>query len=190
MGTTNKTDRKQALYLAVSEERSNGYFHLTARVCGERFEDGQRVPQGVDDDYSDGLLYSYLRCSCQGDADSQRSERREQAVYGYDRLDYRDHYKGDLRTLKRMVKTLEHIERKLGKLGEVRGYARSYGETLGRLAEVLGCQGMAFQKSATHAERSGQRYRWTSIGDGVNEANNAIYQWQREALDQDAEVSA
>lgn len=191
--STNRNDKptKPSLYLVVSETRDNGYFHLHARVSTDRYEGSTgRVPYGVDDDYSDGLLYSYLRISCQGDERSQRHADTRQAVYGWDHPEYRDHYKGDLRTLKRMVKTLEHLERKLGKLSETRGYARSYGEYLGRVAEALGCAGMAFQQSAKRAQMSGQPWRWTTVGDGVNEANNAVWQWQREALDQDAQVSA
>jgi len=190
VSTTNDKPTKPPLYLAISETRDNGYFHLHARVCTDKHEYGQRAPYGVDDDYSDGLLYSYLRVSCQGDERSQRHADTRQAVYGWDHPEYRDHYKGDLRTLKRMVKTLEHLERKLGKLSETRGYARSYGEYLGRVAEALGCAGMAFQNSPKRASSCGLAYRWTSIGDGVNEANNAVWQWQREAIDRDAEVSA
>jgi hypothetical protein len=107
--STNKPT-KPSLYLAISEVRDNGYFHLHARICTDRYEGSTgRVPYGCDDDYSDGLLYSYLRISCQGDARSQRHADPHQAVYGWDHPEYRDHYKGDLRTLKRMVLTLQHL---------------------------------------------------------------------------------
>ena len=175
------TKPKQDLYLSVMETREHGYFHLHARVATAKYDGGARLPYGVDDDYSDGLKYTGLRFSCQGDASTQRAERRETAVYGWDSVEYHDVWRLDLRQCSRMVKTIQLIDRKLAKLSETRGYARSYGEYLGRVAEALGCQGMAFQQSPKRAQMSGQAWRWTSIGDGVNEANNAIYQWQREA---------
>jgi hypothetical protein len=180
---------KPDLYLVVNEERRDGYFHLHTRVGTARFENGDRVPYGVDDDYSDGILYSNLRMSCQGDDRTQRATDTRQAVYGYGSPEYRDHYKGDLRSLKRMVKTLEKIERGMNKLTETRGYQRSYGEYLGRVAEVLGCKGFAFKRSDKHAARSGYQWRWTTIGDGVNEANNAVWQWQQEAVRSSEEAS-
>ena len=76
-----------------------------------------------------------------------------------------------------MAKTLEAIDKGLDKLSAARGYARSYGEYLGRVSEVLGCAGMAFERNAKSREISGQRWDWTSIGDGVNRANHAIHLW-------------
>lgn len=177
------------LYLVVSEVREHGYFHLHARISTDRHENGQRYPYGTDDDYSDGLLYSGLRASCQGDERSRLDTNRFNAVYGYDRLDYHDCHSVELRKAKRMVKTLERVERGLAKFSETRGYCRSYGEYLGRLAEVLGCIGMAFMQTPKRRNMSGQDYRWMTVGDGVNEANNLIYQWQREALDQQEAAS-
>jgi hypothetical protein len=176
-----------ALYLRVVETRDNGYFHLRAQVCTQRYEASEHSewkPYGVEDDYSDGLKYTHLRSSCQGDNGTQRAADSFKAVYGFD-TEYHDAYRLDLRQLRRMTKTLELVERKLAKLQEARGYVRSYGEYLGRVAEVLGCVGMVFDRDSQVALRTGQRYQWMSVGDGVNHANHRIYLWQQEAVERD-----
>lgn len=175
------------LYLIVTEERSYGYFHLSARIASDRCEDGHRWPYGLSDRY-DGPLYSDLVARCQGDTGSQQSTDRESAVYGFGPLEYRERHSTDLRDAERMVKTLKSLDRGLAKLAETRGYARSYGEFIGRLAEVLKCKGIAMQRTHEHAAMMGHTWEWLSIGDGVRAIHNRIWQWQREAMRQ--EVSA
>jgi hypothetical protein len=176
--------RGNELHLLVTEQREHGYFHLTARVVTQRLEGGQWVPYGVDDDYSDGLQWTGLQVRCQGDDRSRVNPDRAQAVYGYD-VCYHDVYTVDLRKAKRHVKTLEKLAKGLDRITEVRGYVRSYGEYLGRVAEVLGCAGIGIQRSEKHAATSGQRWLWESIGDGVNAANNAIWRWQQEVVERE-----
>jgi hypothetical protein len=172
-----------AIYLRIEEIRDHGYYHLYARVCTQQYENSAWQPYGVDDDYSDGLKWSGLRVSCQGDEQSQtRAGRGESgSVYGFS-TEYHDCWKLDLRTVRRMAKTLETIDRKMDKLQEARGYVASYGEYLGRVAEVLGCAGFCFTRDARSADISGQKYEFTTVGDGVNRANHRIYLWQQEAV--------
>jgi hypothetical protein len=181
MSTKTKTP---SLWLFVREERRDGYFHLRARITTdsrERHPESRegRFPYGCDDRYA-GPLYSDLQASCQGDSGSRQSETRECAVYGFNELVYGERYATDLREAERMVQTLKALNRGLAKLAEVRGYARTYPEYIGRLAEVLKCKGMVFERSRQSAEMTGEKYEWLSIGDGITRAANLIYQWQRE----------
>lgn len=169
---------KNPMYLLVTEQREHGYFHLRAAVVTQKYEHNAWIPYGIDDDYSDGLLWSGLRVNCQGDRDSQVRDR--EPVYGF-ATEYRDVFSIDVRKARRMLKTLERIERNLNKLSEVRGYVRNFGEYLGRVAEALDCSGIAFQRTEKTQEITGQQYEWMNIGDGVNRANHRVYLWQQEA---------
>jgi hypothetical protein len=181
--TNEDSTPQQDRYLLLTEERTHDgylgrYFHMRVRVVTDKYERGERVPYGNDDTYGDGPLYSGLRGSCQGDDQSAVREGADQAVYGYREMEYHDVYTLDLRKARRMCKTLEAINRKLDKLSEARGYCRSWGEWIGRVAEALGCKGIVIDRGQPDA--SGYRYRWESIGDGINAANNAVWRWQRE----------
>jgi hypothetical protein len=200
MATKTKTtvdSKGNALYLRVEETHEGGYFHLRARLCTQEYDSANSCwrPLGVDDGYSDGLLWSGLRCSCQGDEKSQlRADGRGESgpVYGFD-TEYHDEYGQhvDLRKVRRMHKTLELVAKKLAALTEARGYVRSYGEYLGRVGEALGCAGMCFQRHTNgivnpswRSQRwEDLRWDWMSIGDGVNRANHRIYLWQQQAVE-------
>jgi hypothetical protein len=186
-----ETKEKAQLYLAVTESREHGYFHLQGRFCTQKWESGEWVPYGVDDDYSDGLLWSGLRVSCQGDDRSQlrAGEGEQGAVYGFD-CEYRDVYAVDLRKVRRMAKTLEKLQKGLGKITETRGYARSYGEYLGRVAEVFGCSGVVIERTQRTQRYGAQRWDWVSVGDGVNRVNHLIWQWVEEAKPKAQEAEA
>src|SRR5262245_27176880 len=174
--TTAKAD-EQPRYLLVTEEQKDGYYHQYARVVRSEYEGGQRYPWGLSDRY-DGPLYSGLRARCQGDQSSRKAEAREQAVYGSD-VGYSEQYHVDLREARRMVKMLEAIDRGLAKLAAKRGYARGWGQYLGRLAEVLRCEGIVIDRGQDHEHRSGYRYDWLSVGVGITAADNLIWKWQR-----------
>lgn len=185
--TTDSNGR--AIYLRVSETREGEYFHLRASVCVQQLESSHWQAYGPDDCYGDGLLWSGLRVSCQGDARSQLralGAGEQGPVYGWD-TEYRDVFSVDLRKVRRMQRTLEKVERGLSKLREKRGSARSYGEYLGRVAEVLGCAGMAFDRSERGQRVSGERWDWMSIGDGVNRADHRVYLWQQELVEREAQ---
>jgi hypothetical protein len=173
---------KVQLWLQVTEKSDwsfgEHYYHQYARVVTQKFEDRHWVPYGVDDTYGDGPFYSYLTASCQGDEKS--ALRSNEPVYGID-VEYREMFTVDLRKAKRMVKTLELIRRGLDKLTAQRGYTRSWGEYLGRLAEVLGCEGLTIQLTANSESVRGYRWEWyANIGEGVNAANSRVWQWQQE----------
>ena len=146
---------QQARYLILREENRDGYYHLRGRIVTDRYESGSRFPYGLDDTYGDGHLWSGLETYCQGDA--QSASRDRDAVYGFS-AEYRDVYTVDVRKARRMIKTLEKIERSLNKLSEARGYVQNYGDYCGRVAEALGCQGMIFERSTQDRQYSDYRY--------------------------------
>jgi hypothetical protein len=188
--TTTTDSKGSALFLQLTETKEHGYYHLRARVCTQHYFSGEASewkPYGVDDDYSDGLLWSGLQVSCQGDEQSQRrsGEAERGAVYGFGVV-YADVHTVELRKVRRMAKTLEKIERGLDKLQQSRGYVRSYGEYLGRVAEVLGCGGFCIEREKEVQARIGQRWNWLTVGEGVNAANHRIYLWQQLVANQEA----
>lgn len=185
MSTRTKTT-DQPLYLRIAEDRSDRsgrYYHLTARVCARKYEQGAgHVPYGVDDEYDSGYKYSDLQLRAQGDDQTQRAATVEQAVYGWQNdLEYHEPYRCGLRTVSRMYKTLSVLHKRLNKIAERRGHARSYPEYCGRLAEALGCEGIVVERSAASRNVTGVRWDWCSIGDGVNRIAGLIHAWQREA---------
>ena len=58
------------------------------------------------------------------------------------------------------------------------------------MAEVLGCVGIGFQRDQKSASISGQRWRWETIGDGINAANNAVWRWQEDGKPQGEAVAS
>lgn len=180
---------KERRYLLLVEERSSGfgyssqYYHQRARVVTDRYERGERVPYGISDTY-DGPLYSGLHVSCQGDDDSRR-KGIEAAVYGIE-AEYHDVHRVRLGDAKRMHAMLQSIAKGLEKIERKRGYARSWPEYLGRVAEILGCEGIVCENSARTREVTGVRWRWMTTGEGINYAANLIYQWQRELQEREA----
>jgi hypothetical protein len=197
MATKRTNKPTQALYLHIMEERSPGwgdgpYFHIRLRVCTQKYENGQYVVYGVDDDYDNGILYSNLRISCQGDEKSRLREHigHNGAVYGWDVL-YHDVYTVDARKATRMSKTLALIERKLRQLADRRGYAGNFGDYCGRVAEALGCVGMVETRGEKGRVNVGDKFRWhANIGDGINAINNAIWRWQQEAKEKGQEAAS
>jgi hypothetical protein len=186
--TASKADKadKQELYLLVVEEFSSfggeRYYKQTARVVTQKYESGKGyVPYGVDDTYGDGPFYSGLRFNCQGDERSRTDTTRNEPVYGFgysDDVGYSDVYRVELRLARRMVKTLERIDKTLARVRETRGHVRSWGEQLGRVAEALGCAGIGFEKSQRSRAVTGCSHDWYTIGEGVNQANHRVQQWQ------------
>lgn len=174
----------QPLYLRITEERSNGYYHLRAQACTQKYDtlNHEHVPSPVDDDYGDGHLYSDLRLTAQGDSDSQRRTDEREPVYGWS-LEYHDPYRCDRRKVARMHKTLDALHKRLGKLQEQRGYPRTFPDYCGRLAEVMGCEGIVVQRSQRSQRlHSLTRWDWYGIGDGVNRVASLIYAWRQEAV--------
>jgi len=179
---TKTTD--QPLYLAVSEERGNGYFHLRVRVRGQQYDQSahQHVPVYVDDDYSAGFKYSGLQLTAQGDERTQRATDRQSAVYGWS-IEYHDVFRLDLQQVTRMQKTLATIDKRLEKLREQRGEPGNFGTLVGRLAEALGCEGIACERTSRQQQVSGYRWDWGSIGEGVDSVNRMVWRWQQEAVE-------
>jgi len=176
-----KQTTSEPLHLVIDETREYGYFHVNVSIATERYENGHWWPYGTQDRYDDPLQLSHLRITCQGDERSRTGSDRQEPVYGFD-VCYRDVHSVDAQRVKRMARTLAKIETGLQKLSESRGYARSFGDYCGRVAEILKCKG-AFDRNSRETESvSGQTYRRMSVGDAVNAIDHRIYTWQREAI--------
>jgi hypothetical protein len=171
------------LWLLMSETRECGYFHIDGRIVVQVSRHGSTAPEGPDDHYSAGTLWSGLRLRCQGDEQSRARAgegQRDTPVYGYS-CEYHDVYSVDRRMAIRMAKTLTDLDRKLDKLTDQRGYARTYGEYVGRVAEIFGCAGIAFTRTARSRDTTGERWIWTSVGSGVTRIDQQIAAWVEEA---------
>lgn len=175
-----ETPDQKPLYILITESREHGYFHLYGRVVTQKYEHSEWMPYGVDDDYSDGLLWSGLQLRCQGDEQSRSRAAeglRDAPVYGFD-CEYHEVWGLGLRKARRILKTLEHLDKKLAKIDELRGRVTSYGEYVGRIAEAFGCAGIGFKRDAR--SYNGQQYEWVTVGYGVNQINHRIAMWQEE----------
>lgn len=191
MTKTTKTTQPDR-YLLLTEDRSSWsgerFYHLTVRVTEQRYdaERGGFLPYGPDDTYGAGPLYSGLRVTCQGDDQSRRrtidEAQRDQSspVYGFD-VEYHDVHSVDRRKAERMHKTLTKLERTLDKLQETRGYPRTYGEYVGRIAEALGCTGIGAKHVNREDRYARERWDWRTIGDGVRHIDRLIEAWVDEA---------
>lgn len=177
MATKRKTT-EQPRWLQVIEDRSHGYYTLQARVRVSKYDRAVscQVPEGVDDEYGPGLLYTNLRLRAQGDERSRLDTERAEPVYGF-AVTYEDVHRVDRFKARRMAKTLDTIAARLDKLQEQRGYPRSWGEHCGRLAEVLGCAGIVFERATRDWRFGGERWSWRTIGDGVDYANRLVRAW-------------
>jgi hypothetical protein len=183
-----KTERPD-LHVLVTEEHSSGYYHLDCRIVVQKFEDHQWTPYGdLRDDY-DGPLYAHLRIRCQGDSDSRTRAADREQVYGFT-VDYQDQYSVDVRKAERMYKTLKTIATKMEKIQEARGYVRSFGEYIGRVAEAIGAKGIGIDHGRAHNRVSGQRYQWQTIGEGINSTNALIWRWVEDGKPKPATTDA
>jgi len=165
-------DDEQKKYLLVWQDGDDQYFHIYARVVTERIENGDRVPWGLQDRWSDPLLWSRLQIGSQG------TVKERGPLYGYS-VEYRDVFSVDALKAKRMTRTLDKIEQGLQKLMTTRGYVRTFGDYVGRVAEVISAAGIVIDKHTLPTWDSGTRYRWLSVGDGVVEIDRMSREWQK-----------
>jgi hypothetical protein len=186
-GISSSDEAREPRYLVITESREYGYFHLKGRVTTQRFDQENQhgyLPYGIDDHYGDGPLFSGLRVSCQGDERSQLrgSEAGESGpVYGWHTL-YEDYTPSiGLAAARRMVRTLEALDKALARIENQRGYCRSFAEYCGRVAEALHCDGIAVERKPGERRYDSARWDWYDIGSGVNAVHTRIWQWQQEA---------
>lgn len=168
-----KTTSQQPRYLLITTDQHGEYFHVTARAVTTHYEGGARLPWGLDDEYGKDVLLTGLRVSSQGDDKSR--QRGEEPLYGF-HIEYRDMYRVDATQAHRMAKTLDKIDKGMAKLYAYRGRTKSFGEYVGRVAEVLGCEGIVFDQQQDYTSA---RYVWHSVGDGVNHIDYVVREWQK-----------
>jgi hypothetical protein len=174
---------KMDLGLLVTTERNHdmgaGYFHVNVSVVtleGGKIRNVSTRYEAINGfDALDGL-----RFRCQGEND-----RRERGVYGFD-AKYMSQYSTDLREAERMVQTLRKIEKGMQKFTDTRGYVKTFGDYVGRLAELMKAETIIeIKKSGTFY--SDGDYRFRTVGDGVNWIDGLVRDWQNEGKKEDAE---
>lgn len=170
--------------LYVSTERSgDGYFHIWARVVLLNTDRPGSI-LNPRDELVNGLWLHDLTARSQGhEFDGYGPDRRKNLdpnLYGWDAIYDRVH-SVDRRAAEGMAKTLKKIERGFAKIYDARGRAKSYGEFVARLGEVLKAKKMVFP---VHDGRSGWSYadheHWfLSLDEGRDRIDALEAEWKK-----------
>lgn len=79
----------------------------------------------------------------------------------------------------RMFKTLTRLQKALERIYEAEGHAASFGQSINRLARIIGAKYIMTPCVFDPAVKvSGQRYDWTAPGTAVYRIDNLTVQWQ------------
>jgi hypothetical protein len=110
-----------------------------------------------------------------------RDDDAERHAYGFE-VGYRNMYHVDTRLAVKMAKTLTTIDKRLSKLNDTRGYIRSFGEYVGRVAEVIGASAIVRRPKGqeTYSLHSDGYYQRFNLGDGVVMIDGVVRAWIRE----------
>lgn len=166
--------------LYLSEERSNGYYHLTARVVIDGSE-GVRNAEWTRGGYresSEGIYVADLEVRSQGGPERRRDDGSPN-LYGWE-VEFKP-FVVDERRAKRMTETFKILDRKLRKLDEQFGRPLTYGQYLGRIALALGAEGFIVPKDRPAAFYTEMEYRRFTIQDGIAHADHLVRQWAEAA---------
>lgn len=171
---------KVPLGILIREEQDNsfggGYYHLRGSIVTLVNGKVRNPPSSSYDEPINGFgRLADLELNSQGERTNA-----QRGLYGFD-VRYRNVSFIEARDAQRMHQTLTRLNNGMSKLYAKRGMVQSFGEYVGRVAEVLGIETIVFDytpegsHSWSHDERD---YRHRSIGDGVNEVNHKVWQWQ------------
>jgi hypothetical protein len=164
---------KTPLGLLINTISDGDFFHI--HLSFVMWEDGNKV-RNASTRYEpvNGLqLLDNLQITSQGN----NSDRVR--LYGWE-VRYRDVFAVDLRDAGRMHATLKKIQAGLDKLTAKRGYAATYGEFVGRVAEVTGVTTiLTYRNRGRYASYDESTFTKYSVGDGVNQINHLVFLWQR-----------
>lgn len=167
--------QKQAVALYVTYEIMDGYFHVYASPAvlhGSVAAHTAKItyPRGE----VNGWYLDDLRIYSQGNDDD-----RERRLYAF-RAEFKK-FSLELNEAVKCVKTLSRIEKGLNRLTEKRGYAKSFGEYVARVAEVLGAKVVVFPKERRRSyDADDHRYR--SLGDARSHIEHLEEQWKLKEL--------
>lgn len=101
---------------------------------------------------------------------------------------YQEPYRVNSTRANQMHKTLTRIDKAMTKLQNAEGWAQSYGQTINRLARIIGATYIMTPNSPQSVDVTGEKYRWNSIGDAVGQIDNLTWQWLR-GLEKEKELS-
>jgi len=177
------TKKKDTLVLRVIAREDKSYYHTfkvdvdiltleeNSRTYGDDFTTkSQSYPENM------AQYYQFLQLYCITFHDSLEPSNNAELAYSQP-------YKVDMREAERMYKTLARIDRALDKIRETEGWAQSFGQTVNRLARVLGAKYVLVMRSREAIERTGEKYQWLSLGDAVFHIDYLTRDWMQKLAD-------
>lgn len=166
---------KLGIVISVEINRSFGdcYFHVHGHPAKLEGSDVKYVSSSYAPVNGFEMLEG-ISTYCQGDGG-----RRERGAYAFT-VHYQRPFGIKLDEAVKMARTLTKIDKALRKLEDNRGYAKSYGEYVGRVAEVLKADRILFRVEADKDQRfKTPEYRRLDLGDGIAEINAIVDRWRQ-----------
>lgn len=158
-----------------------GYFHIKASVV--TLIDGA-VRNGTtlyDGPYNGGLhRIEGLAVTSQGE-----NSRADHGLYGF-HVEFTDVRFVRTRDAEQIFRTLAFIDRRLSKIAAKRGDVRTFGEFVGRVAEVIGAETILFQKGKPRGWHDENEYDRGDIGGGVRRIELIEREWRQKFSEQQA----
>lgn len=165
----NKRLKSEPLALMVNLITDREYIHLNFYVV--RWED--RKIRNIGDRAINGFhRLNDLQITSQG----QQADRSAK-LYGWD-IRYISPYSVDYRDAEKMYRTLRKILERLDKIIVKRGYAKTYGDYVGRFAEVVGATEILYSTGRATSSFDDGTYRRMNLGEGVEYIDRIVRDWQ------------
>jgi len=169
--------KKDTIVLRVIAREDKSYYHTfkldvdiltleeNSRMYGDDFTTkSQSYPENM------AQYYQYLQLSCMTFHDNVEPSNNADLAYSQP-------YKVDMREAERMYKTLSRIDRAFDKIRESEGWAQSFGQSVNRLARVLGAKHILVRRSPEAEARAGDKYQWLNLSDAVTHIDWLTREW-------------
>jgi hypothetical protein len=169
------TTTKQPLGIIISPDSSDTrFFHIRGNII--YWQDG-KIRNPSDYDNINGFpLLNNLEINSQGDQEDRSR------MYAWD-VRYRNIFAVDVTMANKMVKTLTKLNRGLQRIDTKRGSPSSFGDYVGRVAEVIGATKILHrvpgQRTSSWPSYSEVQFTAMDIGNGVDYVNHMVQMWQR-----------
>jgi hypothetical protein len=102
----------------------------------------------------------------------------EQTVGSGD-LTGRDIYSVHVHEVRRLLKSMEAIQRKLSKMYETEGSALSFGQLVLRFMKAIGAQTLVLERSKESRQMCGERWEQIKRGEVVHRVDYLIKEWRK-----------
>lgn len=165
-----KTDTRLALL--YSERVDGEYFKPQALVV--RIEGSSRIRNVLTPDVNGWPLLNDLVVDAIG-----TNLEKSRGIFGFT-LAYHQPYMVKTDSARAMYMTLKRIEAALTRIYNARGPVKSFGEYVGRIAEALHIETIAFYSNRQKITSSydDNDFRFESLGDGIRAIDWSIERWQ------------